>query len=186
MISKRELQLNSGDGWIMRVIENRNWQALISLLKLVMVLLVWEFFANTIIWYAKAWNKHDVTTDRATLLYCICFKRKINARKVIRDNLVYTIQARTMYSHTHLCLITTLCQNVDGRIDRLDRILYLNPIINNGLILKYKVWPEGASKVSRLAFIVNNIINIPLPPPTMGRIRRYKTVDNINYWYLST
>ena len=105
-----------------------------------------SFQENALNRYAKAWNKficanlmptshqHEVSTDRAVLLYIICNEMTIAIGRVIRNYLLHSIQGRTTGAHTHPSLISGLCRSAEIVIDGIEATEKSDATINNSLI----------------------------------------------------
>lgn len=142
-----------------------------------------NFPASALNRYARAWNMficarlmpsshaHDVTVERAILLYGILGGHYIDPAYLIYQGMCRFMTSRTTGAIPHAYLITRLCMNAGVNWGAEEQLQQQSADIDSAIIARLEDWPGGVPHPRGHGFIVGGVERI-VPPPQRVRADR--------------
>lgn len=142
-----------------------------------------NFPASTLNRYARAWNmficaklmpsshSHDVTVERAILLYGILTGEYVGLGYLIHQNMIRYMSGRSSSAIPHASIITQLCVAAGVRWGAEEQIQQQSADIDSASIARLEEWSGGVPHPRGLGYIVGGAERV-VPPPQRARAAR--------------
>ena len=136
-----------------------------------------SFPASTMNRYARAWNlfichsimpsghHHDVTVDRAILLFGILSGKYVDIAYVIHQNIMRFLRSRTGVAIPHATIVTKLCTAVGVRWSADEQLQMPGAAIDHAIIERLPEWQGGYASLRGLGYRDADGRRMRAPPP---------------------